>query len=211
MPVKYRFRESLFGKYPNDKVSIVLVTYQPNRPQLMCALSALQAQTHDNIEVLVVHDGMDHDWVLEKGLYEERLCDHRFTFLTYPNHTGDWGYRIRSEYESQCSGDWVGGFCDDDWCAPVYIEELLHQAHQDKATFVQCDYLHNYTEWKNIVIAAPTIGHVGIGGWLAKREMLLRHPHVTFGPAADGERIVEMSKDEEFKSAKAWKALFVHG
>jgi hypothetical protein len=206
MTVRYRYREPL-PSYPTQKVSIVLVTHNPDPHQVMCAVSALACQTHHNWELLAVHDGFNSTF--------DSLCEqfpqYRTRYFLEDKQTGDWGYHVRSKYEAMCTGDWIGGMCDDDWMAPVYLEELLHAANSQEASFAQCDYLHNYTQWAEIHKGFPVVGHVGIGGWIAKRELVLRHPHTTFTETADGDRVVKMSQDSEFRPALVEKALYVHG
>jgi hypothetical protein len=207
MTVKYRYREPL-PSYPTQKVSIVLVTHDPDSWQIACAIAALSCQTHHNWELLIAHDGFDSRFA--DDMSTNTIVDQVRVYMETAQ-TGDWGYHIRSKYEAMCTGDWIGGMCDDDWMAPVYLEELLHAANSQEASFAQCDYLHNYSQWAEIHKGFPVVGHVGIGGWIAKRELVLRHPHATFTETADGDRVFAMSQDPEFRPALVERALYVHG
>jgi len=193
---------------PGNKVSLVIVTHHRHR-QLVSLLWALRAQTHEDFEVLVAHDGpADRDWssVLKTSIDS----DPRFTFEEHPRHVGQWGYPIRDLYErTRCTGEWVGGFADDDWCCPVYLEWLLSEAIEKSADFVFCNFVHNHANWKPFT-AIPQEGSIGIGGWLARRKLVESTPYADFGETADGKHVAEMMKKTN-RRAHVSGHIMVHG
>jgi glycosyltransferase involved in cell wall biosynthesis len=187
-------------------VSIVVITYQRDA-RLLSLLYALRAQTHERIEVIVAHDGPDGG--LLKDVIEPKLNDTRFRFYTHHENTGHWGYKIRSHYEQYSTGDFVGGMADDDWCAPTYVEWLLHDALAQRADFAYCDFVHNHSRW-GAHNAIPVEGGIGIGGWIARSHLVKGTPHDGDGFTEDGRRVARiMQKSQGRAHVPAY--LFVHG
>lgn len=122
-------------------VSIVIPTY--NRPDLLLgrSLPSALAQTHRNIEVLVVGDGTD-----QRTVYEvEKLCaeDVRVRFWNLPHRTYPqqrekaWlilGIDALNHGLEQARGSWVMALGDDDAVTPDMVEVLL--AHGEGADVV---------------------------------------------------------------------------
>lgn len=196
----------------NVLVSIVVVTYR-REARLLSLLYALKAQTHERIEVIVVHDGpVNGLWPLPGFTSSQDTVDDRFQFYSHPENTGSWGYRIRSQYEQLCTGDFIGGMADDDWCAPTYVEWLLHDALTQRADFAYCDFVHNHSRW-DAHRTVLDVGGIGIGGWIARAHLVKETPHQPATPCSfteDGERCMRIvAKSQRQVHVPAY--LFIHG
>lgn len=169
---------------PSVKLSLILITYQRVN-QLLSMLYALKSQTHQNLEVLVVHDGPT-DW---KEVRESFPEDPRFQFFATPEHEGFWGYAAEERFEAQTTGDFIGRVNDDEYVAPVYAEWLLHAAITNNVDASYCDFIHNYFQW-NSFDAEFKRCRVGGTGWIARRDVRLKTPTpVPYHQQSDGERV----------------------
>lgn len=201
------------GVPEGERVTLVVFSWQ-RVAQLESLLHALRCQTHPNFKCVVVHDGPDPAWSWP-GEWVDHMRrsvgdDWRFDFVVHPEHVGDWGYPARRAYEASVDGEWVGELCDDDWVAPTYLEQLLHAALSNNAQVAYCDYIHNFTNWGAHEAQFKSL-HIGIGGWIVRREVALAHDYprpIHF--TSDGERIDKMAA-AGVTSVRVPAYLFCHG
>jgi glycosyltransferase involved in cell wall biosynthesis len=123
-------------------VSITIPTY--NRARLLTerALPSCLAQTHQNIEIIVVGDGCTDDTAARV----RAMGDPRITFINlaqrgdYPTDpVARWhvaGTAPANEAARRARGAWIAPLDDDDAFNPTHIEDLLAHAHQTDAEMV---------------------------------------------------------------------------
>ena len=77
------------------------------------------------------------------------------------------------------------GFPNDDaYYTPEYIEKMLQAAEKGRADLVCCDWVCDraYT-------GRPKVGQIDVGGFLVKRDLMLRHGWPDRGPTGDGKLV----------------------
>jgi hypothetical protein len=129
---------------PRPLVSVVIPTW--NRPELLVqrSIASALAQTHENVEVVVVGDGSPP----EVGEAVAAVTDDRVVFHNRP---------IRGPYYSDplrawlavgtpaanvglglARGSWITLLSDDDELMPTHIETILEDARRRRLEFVYC-------------------------------------------------------------------------
>lgn len=117
------------------KVSIIVPVYNVDK-YLERTVRSLLAQTHRNVEVLLIDDGSKDNSrkVMEKMAAE----DDRVVLLLQPCNQGVSAARNRGLDEM--TGEWVC-FCDgDDWYEPDFVEKMLTCAQNERADYIICNY-----------------------------------------------------------------------
>lgn len=117
-----------------DMISVVVPTYN-NAPWLPGCLDSLLAQTHENLQIVVVDDGsVDEtaDILREYAEKSERIC------VIRQENRGVTAARLRGVAEAR--GNWIG-FCDgDDRVEPEMFARLLKNARTYGADISHCGY-----------------------------------------------------------------------
>ena len=127
---------------PAPLVSVVIPTY--NRPQVLIerAIPSALAQSHSNIEVIVVGDAAAEETVSAvRSMAGPRV---RFFNLSYrspapEDPTRAWfnrGTRPFNEGVAAARGQWIAPLGDDDAFTPGHVERLLERARESRAEFV---------------------------------------------------------------------------
>jgi glycosyltransferase involved in cell wall biosynthesis len=109
----------------------VILTYN-RRTMLASSLAGVLAQTHDDLEVLVVDNGSTDD----TGPFLASITDPRLRVITMPANVNP--THARNIALDAARGEWVG-FCDDDdlW-APDKVASMLAAAQAAEAEWVYC-------------------------------------------------------------------------
>lgn len=117
-----------------QKISIIIPAY--NIEQYICAtLDSVLAQTHSNLEVIVVNDGSrDATAALIDGCAER---DRRVKVI-HKENGGVTSARLRGVAEA--SGQWIGFVDGDDYVEPQMFERLLENALKHNADISHCGY-----------------------------------------------------------------------
>lgn len=117
-----------------ETITIVVPAYN-TAPWLPRSLDSLLAQTHPNLEIVVVNDGSIDN--------TRQVLDH-YT-AKYPNiraiHKENGGVtsaRLRGIQEA--TGDWIGFMDGDDYVEPQMYERLLENAHSSGADISHCGH-----------------------------------------------------------------------
>jgi hypothetical protein len=124
---------------PDPLISIVVATDGDGEPLLRCALPSLLAQTHANLEVVVVGDAVSPE--LERAL--ERIDDPRVRFANLTqrvvSHPEPSRHRLvgstmaRNEGARRVRGMWMTHFDHDDHLRPDALASLLQLARGRRA------------------------------------------------------------------------------
>lgn len=128
---------------PDDLVSIVIPAYNPSS-YLIEAIASASAQTHRNVEIVLVNDGTDKSESLAVLDQASRLVG---TYLEQPNRGLG---AARNTGFSACHGEYVLPLDADDLLEPTYIGECLAALSDSDAAFVYTDFkvfgTRNYRE-----------------------------------------------------------------
>jgi glycosyltransferase involved in cell wall biosynthesis len=189
----------------NPKISMIVAAYDRPRHILVC-LNSLIVQTHDNIEIIVVHDGPGSR-VREAVA---RIDDPRIRYYETGTRAGPMhqGHQSR-EYGSQlATGDWIGHTNDDNYYAPVYCEWMLSELLRNDADFAYCNMIHSHYSWQPFD-TTPLPCRIDAGGWICKASIVKRTPwRNKTCETADGEYASELA--QQSKVVKVPGCIFVH-
>lgn len=176
---------------------------------LQCLLYSLKAQTYQNWQVVVVHDGpIAHDHASLKLMDRVSEIDPRITLVETDERLKSFGHKHRHEYAKASSADILGFTNDDNYYAPVYFEWMIHEMLAKKAELAYCDMVHSHKLWKPFT-TAPRYKHLDMGGFLAKRSLVERTPWTDYSFSGDGMFINALTANSR-KTVKVASTLFVH-
>lgn len=152
------------GKPKGDKVTFICTIYN-SYPQI---ISSLLLQTHQNWELILIHDGQAPDSV--KSVIGN---DERIRFIETLTRVGNWGHahrqRALQEYDL---GDYVVISNSDNYYVPTFIEYMLKgfaKSHTAVATY--CDKIvHSYKAW-DILPCKFERGFIDCGGVMIKSDI----------------------------------------
>lgn len=181
-------------------VSLVVAAYERPRP-LQCLLTSLLAQTYENIEIVVVHDGPPSPkWLDRYRAVANKCC--RLEHLE--SRQQKFGYPARRRGLELARGEFVGFANDDCYYVPVYLYELLLTG----ADFAYCDMIHSHRGWQPIA-ARPQRKFIDIGNWLARTELVRSVPWKSDEFAADAALVAGIVA-RTAKVAHVKRYLYVH-
>lgn len=151
----------------NELVSVIVPIYNTEKYLEKCIKSIL-AQTHANIEVVLVNDGStDHSGAII-DTYAQR--DNRIVVI---NKSNGGLSDARNAGIEKCSGDYITFIDADDFVSPNYVEVLLNTLNDENADLVLCEfeivneegasinYLSNGERTNKFVSKFPTISTSG--------------------------------------------------
>jgi glycosyltransferase involved in cell wall biosynthesis len=168
------------------KVSIVVATYQQT-DELACLLYSFKAQTYDNWEIILVHDGPDP----EARAVVARVGDARIRLIETPERKGQYGHPWRKLGIDGCTGDYIGLSNADNYYMPVYFEWMLSALVTQNAEFAFCNMVHSYLHWGPFT-TRPEKGGLDLGAWIAKASLVQATPWWDMGFMGDGTFIEDL-------------------
>jgi glycosyltransferase involved in cell wall biosynthesis len=155
----------------NPKVSFVVAAYK--RPmQIMVTLSSILSQSHQNFEIIVVHDGPDWEEV-KKSV--DKFEDDRIKWHVMPENMDDFGNSSKEYGSTLATGDYIGHSNDDNYYAPVYFEWVLSEMINKDAQFGYCNMAHSNFGWDKLE-CAPQQCRIDGGGWLCEADIVKATP-----------------------------------
>ena len=193
----------------NPKFSIIVVAYKKYN-ELKCLLYSLLAQSYNNFEIILIHDGVNNK---HKNLFENFENDSRITYLQTPIRHNDWGMSLRNKGIKLAKGEWIINTNDDNYYTPNWLEEL--NKHTDNSiNFIYYDAIlshHNLLNHnkKDYGLFIPKVKgcHIDMGQFAIKNEIIKEHKFKSIAPA-DSELIDEII--HKLISNYIDKVLFVH-
>ncbi len=118
---------------PDDLVSIVIPAYNPTS-FLLEAIASASAQTHRNIEIILVNDGSDKPESLAVLEQAQRLAG---TYVEQPNR----GLGVaRNAGFGAARGEYIVPLDADDLIEPAYVAECLNGLRGSDAAFAYTDF-----------------------------------------------------------------------
>lgn len=157
----------MFQKQSQAKEKVVFICPIYNSyPEI---ISSLINQTHQNWELLLVHDGPSS---MDIKSIVEATKDKRITYIETKVRMGNWGHSIRSEYLEKLRHvdcDFVVITNADNFHAPVYCEYLIKGFTNGQVATYCSDMIHSYTGWKNIQCKLQQ-GYLDAAGVMVRKE-----------------------------------------
>ncbi len=215
-----RWRISRAGSRKLDqgklKLSIVCVTYK--RPKLLKVLiESFLAQTIQNFEILVMHDGPDEETRLILEDYAKNYPG-KVTPYFSDNRYNDYGHSLRDLGIAMCKSQYLLLTNDDNYYAPVFIENMFEAIETQKLDIVYCDMVHSHVfpELPNPIgyqtlITEPRRWRIDIGAFIARTDLAKIVGFRDKGFEGDATYFEDLlSLVPEPKVGKVEKVLFVH-
>ena len=185
-------------------VSVVIPTYSRN-DMLERAINCALAQTHQNIEVIVVDDNpVESEYrVMAAAIMEKYAEDYRVKYIQNPQNLG--GAGARNVGIAAASGEYIAFLDDDDEYYPTKVEKQLRvflNSASDKLALVYCDVEHaNRHGHVDCVIRAKHRGNclyeaivddciANTSEWLVKKELLQRVGNFSIVPCKQDSTVI---------------------
>lgn len=151
-----------------NKVSIILPVYNVEKYLAAC-LDSVLAQTHKNLEIILVNDGSLDSSLDIANTYAKK--DNRIKVI----HKDNEGVSVaRNVGIDNATGEYVC-FCDsDDLLMPDYVEYLLNMARETNADISVSNRFH-YNYFSNSFVSDPTDSPYVMSGKAAALKMLYYH------------------------------------
>jgi hypothetical protein len=201
----------------NLKIRAVVSAFLNRGPETVngafCLVHSLLAQTHQNIEIVIHHDGPLKDVELAKKF---RDLDSRIIFLDNLEHKGFWGFphRWSSAVLEPNTSDFTFFTNEDNYYLPTFARTLLESALENNADIVNTDFITSHG--KTFPINEHNLGINGIdmGAFIVKTDLVKSTPFVVtegggFFSGSDG-RYYEELKKKANKIFTVRQYLFVH-
>ena len=122
----------------DQTVSIIIPVYNVERYLPECVDSVL-AQTHQNLEVILIDDGSPDNCGAICDGYAAR--DNRVRVI---HQTNAGAANAKNAGLDQAQGDYIAFMDSDDWAEPEWIERLLQTAQEQEADVVECNFRMDY-------------------------------------------------------------------
>jgi len=157
-----------FKDVANDKVTVICPIYN-SYPSI---ISSMISQTHQNWELLLIHDGKN-----ETNLKDiiEGIGEARVKYSETLNRSANWGHKIRSEEIQKLSNDgYVLITNADNYHVPTYLEKMIEGFSSDRVKATYCSKMvHSYIGW-GVIDCRLQRGYIDCAGVLIRNEVAKR-------------------------------------
>lgn len=123
-----------------EKISVVVPAYN-TAPWLNRSLDSLLAQTHENLEIVVVNDGSTDD---TRAVLDAYAAEHDRIKVIHKENGGVTSARLRGAAEA--TGDWIGFMDGDDFVEPQMYGRLLEIANAHGADIAHCGHQIRFSD-----------------------------------------------------------------
>jgi hypothetical protein len=194
----------------NNKIRVVLTTYinenEDRLNSLFCSVHSILAQTYQNFEIFIRHDGP----FLIDGLKDklEKLSD-KITVIDDGERLQWWGNPYRHATAIiEPQADWIVYANDDNYHMPVFLEEMLNAAISTNSGMVYCNLVHNGFNYQ-VLDSYPVSGKIDQGSFMTRMDIINNTPWDNiYAPDADGHYVEKIAA--KTNTVKLNKILFVH-
>jgi glycosyltransferase involved in cell wall biosynthesis len=204
-------------------VSVVIPTL--NRPQVVCrAVASVQAQTYQNVEIVIVIDGEDPDTVAALSA----LSDERIKVISHERNMGPGA--ARNTGVRVATGFWIAFLDDDDEWLPAKLEQQVHCAQEPgrENSIITCrvyaefggrrvvwpaqpparsQHISEYLIDRPSLLSRP--GYVATPTIMLKRSLALRVPFRNDGDHEDWSWLLRLSHEAQAQLHFVWEPLVV--
>lgn len=167
---RYEEHEQTFpsGKQKGNKVTFICTIYN-SYPQI---ISSLICQTHNNWELILIHDGPN-----ETGLKKLVNGDPRINYIETKERIGNWGHYYRQWALNEIrqgnlpDTDYIVITNADNYYTPVFIEYMLKGFKTHTAVATYCETMtHSYKAWQ-VIPCRVERGYLDSGGVIVKKDI----------------------------------------
>jgi glycosyltransferase involved in cell wall biosynthesis len=147
-------------------VSFIVPWYQ----HIPTTITSLLAQTHNNIEIIVIYDG---ECPKKFQDYITSLQDERIKFSQSDKRYNDWGHTLRNMAIDLLNKDSFATVFTgvDNYYLPTFTKELLEPlSRQVSMLGTYCNMVHNKSNW-NIVSTRLQYSYIDCGCFMAKTDL----------------------------------------
>lgn len=150
-----------FGRLnTGDKILFICPIYK----SIPAICSSLIMQTHENWELILIHDGPE-----DEGVAEHIPEDPRITYQKSPKHGGYWGHYIRQvaieEYQERA--DFYVITNPDNYYVPTFCKMML-EGFKEKTVATYCTHMvHSYRAWQ-VIPCSLKRGYLDSGGVMVR-------------------------------------------
>ena len=127
-----------------DLISVIVPAYN-NAPWLPRCLDSILAQTHEDLEIIVVNDGSTD---ATASVLDDYAAKHDRIKAIHKENGGVTSARLRGVAEAK--GDWIGFIDGDDEIEPQMYTHLLENAYKYNVDISHCGYTHILPNGKQI-------------------------------------------------------------
>lgn len=146
------------------KVTIICPIYK----SFPAIISSLIMQTFKDWKLILIHDGPGTG---EVEPFIRAVNDDRIEYVETPQHSGNWGHAIRSEWINKVESEFLIITNPDNQYIPVFLEYMLKPFQQIPglvATY--CTHMvHSYRAWATQTVVLNR-GHVDCGGVILRTK-----------------------------------------
>jgi hypothetical protein len=186
-----------------SKVAAICLADRPQHLALFLRCLALQTLTDWHCLVLDQGDDPAVGWMCRNNFipdepYPNRYfsysasTDRRVTHYIVPRH-GDWGQVEKFAAAQRVDADWLCFPNDDAYYCPAFLERMVTTGEERGADLVYCDWVYDKAGYAGYQ-GRPITGQIDVGGFLVRREALLKHGWPDRGPEGDGHLIESLVK-----------------
>ncbi|MDR2977353.1 MAG: glycosyltransferase [Streptococcaceae bacterium] len=124
----------------NPLISLIIPIYNVEQYLTAC-LESVQAQTYQNLEVLLINDGSND----KSSEIAQKFADANVHFTLFNKKNGGLS-DARNFGIEHCKGDYLVFMDSDDLVSPYYVENLYEAIHQTEVKLAMCKMTRNRTE-----------------------------------------------------------------
>ncbi len=173
-----------------DMITVVVPAYN-NAPWLPRCLDSLLAQTHENLEIIVVNDGSSDN--TREVLDAYTACHNRVEAI----HKANGGVTsARLAGAARADGSWIGFVDGDDFVEPDMYARLLENARKYNADISHCGH--------RILFPDGRVDYVHNTGILLQQDHLQGLRDLLDGGQIDGSLCTKLFRKELFAGLEDW-------
>lgn len=210
-----RYWESLDTK--EEKIRIVAASYfNDNKKRYKYCqsfISSILAQTYENFELIIVHDGPINDCQEKISLLNFIESDNRIKIIETENRLGKFGYPHRKKYAFMNEDfQWLIYTNDDNYYVPTALESLIATAQEYNKKIVFSNMISSHRRW-GILETHFVKSHIDLGCLFFDKNIIKDFDFDLSDDCfeADGKLVEEIGKSVDRNNIiKINNYLFIH-
>lgn len=193
----------------NPKIRAVVSAYLNGNPRIIdaafCCVHSLLAQTYNNFEIFIHHDGPVSDPNLANKF---RNLSPKITFLDNLPKRGCWGFHHRHPTAMiEPHADWVLFTNEDNYYTPDFFKIMVSEGVKNNSGMVLCNMIHSHHGWR-LFNTRPGVNGIDMGAFISRMDLVKETPWTDFVACADG--IYASKIAEKTNPIKIDQYLFIH-
>ena len=170
-----------------------------------CCVYSLLAQTYENFEIFIHHDGPLDDLNLAN---EFRKLSPKITFIDNLKKTGCWGFHHRHPTAMiEPHADWVLFTNEDNYYVPEFFNLMMKEVESKDTGMVYCNMIHSHYNWSAFE-TIPIVNRIDMGAFMSRMDLIKSTEWTDFSSGADGIYAAKIA--QKTKPVKVKGYLFVH-